>query len=80
METPKPVRFINFPDDTIFEIVQDDSDIPTSRTQQAEIETAYQNAFKSIEAIIGEPPSDINKLKVVPKTAWLIFLILTILR
>ncbi|MBN1161456.1 MAG: hypothetical protein JXA17_05880 [Dehalococcoidales bacterium] len=51
------------PDDDVFEIVCQDSDIPFSQTQRAKIETAYQNAFKAIEAIIGEPPKDKKKIR-----------------
>lgn len=38
--------------------------IPSSIAERARIETAYQNAFKAIEAIIGEPPKDERKLRV----------------
>jgi len=44
-------------DDDVFEIMSDNSNIPKSRTERARVETAYQNAFKAIEAIIGEPPT-----------------------
>jgi hypothetical protein len=50
-------------DDDVFEIMSDNSDIPSSHVERARVETAYQNAFKAIEAIIGEPPKDTNKLK-----------------
>lgn len=50
-------------DDDVFEFMCDNSDIPPSQTQRACIETAYQNAFKAIEAIIGEPPKDVRKLR-----------------
>jgi len=49
------------PDDTISELMVD-GDIPISNVEKANVETAYHNAFKSIEAIIGEPPSDRRKL------------------
>lgn len=50
-------------DDDVFEIMSDDSDIPSSHVERARVETAYQNAFKAIEAIIGEPPRDRRKLR-----------------
>jgi len=50
-------------DDDVFEFMCDNSDIPPSQTQRARIETAYQSAFKAIEAIIGEPPKDERKLR-----------------
>lgn len=50
-------------DDDVFEFMCDNSDIPPSQTQRARIETAYQNAFKTIEAIIGEPPKDEEKIR-----------------
>jgi len=50
-------------DDDVFEFMCDNSDIPPSQTQRARIETAYQNAFKAIEAIIGEPTKDERKLR-----------------
>ena len=50
-------------DDDVFEIMQDKSDLPATRTEIARLETAYHNAFKAIEAIIGEPPKDIRKLR-----------------
>ena len=51
------------PDDTIFELMED-GDVPTSNVEKANVETAYHNAFKSIEAIIGEPPSNTKKLRI----------------
>lgn len=50
-------------DDDVFEIMQDNLDMPKSQTEMARVETAYQNAFKAIEAIIGEPPKDKRKLR-----------------
>lgn len=50
-------------DDDVFEIMSDNSDTPSSHVERARVETAYQNAFKAIEAIIGEPPRDRRKLK-----------------
>jgi len=50
-------------DEDISEIMLDNSNIPKSQTEKARVETAYQNAFKAIEAIIGEPPKDKRKLK-----------------
>jgi len=50
-------------DDDVFDILGDNSDMPTSQTEKAHVETAYQNAFKAIEAIIGEPPKDKRKLR-----------------
>lgn len=34
-----------------------------SYTERARIETAYQNAFKAIEAVIGEPPKEERRLR-----------------
>jgi len=51
------------PDDTISELMED-GDIPTSNVEKANVETAYHNAFKSIEAIIGEPPRNTKKLRI----------------
>jgi len=51
-------------DDDVFEIMSDNLDMPPSQAQRASIETAYQNAFKTIEAIIGEPPKDQRKLRI----------------
>ena len=50
-------------DDDVFNIMVDNSNIPESQTEKARVETAYQNAFKAIEAIIGEPPKDERKLR-----------------
>ena len=50
--------------DDVFDIMSYNLDIPPSQAQRARIETAYQNAFKAIEAIIGEPPKDKKKLRV----------------
>lgn len=50
-------------DDDVFNIMVDNSNIPESQTERARVETAYQNAFKAIEAVIGEPPKDERKLK-----------------
>jgi len=50
-------------DDDVFEIMSDNLDMPPSQAERASIETAYQNAFKTIEAIIGEPPKDERKLR-----------------
>jgi hypothetical protein len=50
-------------DDDVFEIMCDSNDLPVSQTERAQIETAYQSAFKSIEAIIGEPSKDKRKLR-----------------
>ncbi|APV43867.1 hypothetical protein Dform_00512 [Dehalogenimonas formicexedens] len=49
-------------EEDIAEIILD-NEIPTSIVEKANIETAYQNAFKAIEAIIGEPPSNIDRLR-----------------
>lgn len=51
-------------DDDVFDIMWQNSDIPSSQAERARIETAYQNAFKAIEAIIGEPPKDKRKLRI----------------
>ncbi|MDV2989662.1 MAG: hypothetical protein P3T54_05910 [Dehalogenimonas sp.] len=40
-----------------------DGDTPTSVVEKTNIETAYQNAYKAIEAIIGEPSSDKDKFR-----------------
>lgn len=50
-------------DDDVFEIMSDNSDTPSSQADRVRVETAYQNAFKAIEAIIGEPPKDKKKLR-----------------
>lgn len=50
-------------DDDVFNIMADNSNIPKLQTEKAHVETAYQNAFKAIEAIIGEPPKDKRKLR-----------------
>jgi len=49
-------------DDDVSDIMWNNLDEPLSQTERACIETAYQNAFKAVEAIIGEPPKDISKL------------------
>lgn len=41
-----------------------DGDTPTSVVERANIETAYHNAFKAIEALIGQPSKDKNKLRI----------------
>ncbi len=51
-------------DDDVFEIMSDNSDTPSSQADRVCIESAYQNAFKAIEAIIGEPPKDKRKLRI----------------
>jgi len=56
-------------DDNVFEFMCDNSDIPHSQTQRARIETAYQNAFKAIEAIIGEPRKDEEKIRMKLRSA-----------
>lgn len=56
-------------DDDVFEFMCDNSDTPPSQTQRARIETAYQNAFKAIEAIIGEPPKDEEKIRMKLRSA-----------
>lgn len=50
-------------DENVFEIIADNQDIPSSQADQAAVETAYQNAYKAIEAIIGEPSTDPKKLR-----------------
>jgi hypothetical protein len=50
-------------DDDVLDIVANNSNIPASQVDRARVETAYQNAYKAIEAIIGEPPKDIKKLR-----------------
>ncbi len=51
-------------DDDVSNIMWENLDMPSSQAGRARIETAYQNAFKAIEAIIGEPPKDERKLRV----------------
>ena len=50
-------------DDAVFDIMRQNSDIPSSQAGRARVETAYQNAFKAIEAVIGEPPKNEGKLR-----------------
>jgi hypothetical protein len=50
-------------DDDVFEIMQNNSDLPLSQAERARVETAYQNAFKAVEAVIGEPSKDEAKLR-----------------
>ena len=50
-------------DDDVSEFMYDNSDLPSSQVEKARIETAYQSAFKAIEAVIGEPPKDERKLR-----------------
>lgn len=50
-------------DDDVYDIMWNNSDIPSSQVERARVETSYQNAFKAIEAIIGEPPKDRRKLR-----------------
>jgi len=50
-------------DDDVFEMMSDGSDTPASQADKARVETAYQNAFKAIESVIGEPPKDEKKLR-----------------
>jgi len=47
----------------VFDIMSNNLDMPPSQAQRVRVETAYQNAFKAIEAIIGEPPKDKRKLR-----------------
>jgi hypothetical protein len=49
--------------DDVLDMIYNNSDISTSMAERARIETAYQNAYKAIEAIIGEPPKDERKLR-----------------
>ena len=49
--------------DTVFDIMSQNSDLPSSNSERVRIETAYHIAFKVIEAIIGEPSKDRNKLR-----------------
>jgi len=51
-------------DDNVLDIMSDNSDIPASQADRVRVETAYQNAFKAIEAVIGEPPKDKRKLRI----------------
>ena len=41
----------------------DMSDLPVSQVERARVETAYQNAFKAVEAVVGEPSKDRRKLR-----------------
>jgi len=50
-------------DDDVFEVMCDDCDVPTSQAERARLETAYHNAFKAIESIIGEPSKDKRKVR-----------------
>jgi hypothetical protein len=50
-------------DDDVFEIMCDDSDVPTSLSERVRLQTAYLNAYKAVEAVIGEPPRDKRKLR-----------------
>jgi hypothetical protein len=50
-------------DDDVYDIMWDNSDLPSSKVESARVETAYQNAFKAVEAVIGEPPKDEKKLR-----------------
>ena len=51
------------PDDDVLGIMTYGLDIPLTPAAKASVESAYQNAFKAIEAVIGEPPSDERKLR-----------------
>jgi hypothetical protein len=50
-------------DDDVPELMYDNSDLPSSQGEKVRVETAYQNAFKAIEAVIGEPPKDERRLR-----------------
>ena len=58
------IRNIWVPDGDLSELVFDGTDMPAISSEKATVETAYQNAFKSIEAIIGEPSSNQRKFRV----------------
>lgn len=51
--------------DDVYEIMCENSDLPSSQVERARVETAYQNAFKAVEAVIGEPPKDETKLRLI---------------
>lgn len=57
------IRQVWVADDDVYDIMRDNSDVPASQVDRARIETAYQNAFKAVEAVIGEPPKDTRKLR-----------------
>jgi hypothetical protein len=50
-------------DDDVFEIMCDSSDVPTSLSETVRLQTAYLNAYKAVEAVIGEPPKDKRRLR-----------------
>lgn len=50
-------------DDDVCNIIWENSDLPSSQVERARVETAYQNAFKAVEAVVGEPPKDETKLR-----------------
>jgi hypothetical protein len=49
--------------DDVYDIMWENSDLPSSQVERARVETAYQNAFKAIEAVIGEPPKNEKRLR-----------------
>lgn len=51
--------------DNVYDIMWENSDLPSSLVEKARVETAYHNAFKAIEAVVGEPPKDEIKLRLI---------------
>jgi hypothetical protein len=50
-------------DDDVFEFVMEGNDIPATASDRQRVNTAYQNAFKALEAALGgEPPKDRTRL------------------
>jgi hypothetical protein len=44
------------------EAIAEDPSVPASRKNAVEVETAVQDAFKAVEALIGDPPADDSRL------------------
>lgn len=53
----------SFEGESIPEVLSNISDGPVSRADATRAEDAVQNAFKAVEALIGEPPSSDEKLR-----------------
>jgi hypothetical protein len=65
------VREFVFLGDSVREVINNIDSAPTSRYDLTRAENAIQNAFKAIEALIGDPPKDDRRLRSKIKAAGL---------